>query len=77
MIFDPKNGGGGSIDPPPLPQKPKKWPPPNPLLRKPKKVGFKWGGLGGVQTKNSLGDAFIGQNSDFGKGLNKRFNPLG
>ena len=40
MIFDPKKGG--VIPPPPLPQNLKK-------------VGFKWGGFGGVRTKNSLG----------------------
>ena len=58
MIFDPKKGGViffDIFDPPPLPENLKK-------------VGFKWGGLGGVRTKNSLGDAFIGQNNDFTRG---------
>ena len=62
MIFDPKKGGGhffDIFDPPP--------PPPH-LPENLKKVGFKQGGSGGVRTKNSLGDAFIGQNSDFTKG---------
>ena len=56
MIFDPKKGGvifSTFFDPPPFPQNLKK-------------VGFKWGGLGGVRTKNSLGDAFIGQNNEDG-----------
>ena len=42
-------------------------PPPH-LPQNLKKVGFKWGGSGGVRTKNSLGDAFIGQNNDFTRG---------
>ena len=53
MIFDPKKGGP-FFDPPPPP------PPPPPSL----KTSKKWvssGGSGGVQTKNSLGDVFIGQ----------------
>ena len=59
MIFDPKKGGvifSTFLTPPPHP------PPP------PEKVGFKWGGSGGVWTKNSLGDAIIGQNNDFTRG---------
>ena len=58
MIFDPKKGGvifSTFLTPPHLPQNLKK-------------VGFKWGGSRGVQTKNSLGDAFIGQNNDFTRG---------
>ena len=61
MIFDPKKGGViffDIFDPPP----------PLPLPENLKKVGFKWGGPGGVWTKNSLGDAFIGQNNDFTRG---------
>ena len=42
--------------------------PPPPPSKTVKKVGFKWGGSGGVWTKNSLGDAFIGQNNDFTRG---------
>ena len=61
MIFDPKKGGVIFLTPPPPP-------PPPPLLENLKKVGFKWGGSGGVRTKNSLGDAFIGQNNDFTRG---------
>ena len=38
-------------------------PPPPPPLVMPQKSGFQ-GGEGGVPTKNSLGDAFIGQNND-------------
>ena len=40
--------------------------PPHP----PQKMGFQVGGGGsrGVHTKNSLGDAFIGQNNDFTRG---------
>ena len=67
MIFDPKKGGvifsTFILTPPPTPPPPT--PPPPPPL---KKVGFKWGGSGGVRTKNSLGDAFIGQNNDFTRG---------
>ena len=55
MIFDPKKGG---VIPPPPPHLPQ-------ILTK---VGFKWGGSGGVRTKNSLGDAFIGQNNDLTRG---------
>ena len=58
MIFDPKKGGvnfSTFLTPPPTPTPPQK-------------VGFKWGGSGGVRTKNSLGDAFIGQNNDFTRG---------
>ena len=65
MIFDPKKGGViffDIFDPPPPPPHPH--PPPQRL----QKVGFKWGGSGGVWTKNSLGDAFIGQNNDFTRG---------
>ena len=62
------------IDPPPGPRKrgvifstflttPQPRPPP--LPQNLKKVGFKWGGSGGVRTKNSLRDVFIGQNNDF------------
>ena len=41
-------------------------PPPHPPPSKPEKSGFQvGGGSGGVRTKNSLGDAFIGQNNDF------------
>ena len=67
MIFDQKKGGS-FFDRPPTP---------TPLPQNRKKVGFKWGGSRGVRTKNSLGDAFIGQNNDFTRGLNKQFNPLG
>ena len=45
--------------------------PPHHLPQNLKKVGFKWGGPGGgggSRTKNSLGDAFIGQNNDFTRG---------
>ena len=56
MIFDPKKGGvifSTFLDPPP-PHLPQNL----------KKVGFNnW-----VRTKNSLGDAFIGQNNDFTRG---------
>ena len=57
MIFGPKERGGGRFLTPP---------PPN-LPQNLKKMGFKWGrsGGGGVRTKNSLGDVFIGQNNDF------------
>ena len=62
MIFDPKKGGHffDIFDPPPPP----------PLPQNLTRVGFKWGGSGGggVRTKNSLGDAFIGQNNDFTRG---------
>ena len=56
MISDTKKGGAflfDIFDPPPTN------PPPSPLL---KKVGLEWGVLGGVRTKNSLGDVFIDQN---------------
>ena len=43
-------------------------PPPPHLPQNLKKMGFKWGGSGGVRTKNSLGDVFIGQNNDFTRG---------
>ena len=58
MIFDPKKGGltFSTFLTPPTPPTP------------PQKVGFKWGGSGGVRTKNSLGDAFIGQKNDFTRG---------
>ena len=59
MIFDPKKGGViffDIFDPHPHPPH---------LPENLKKVAFKWGGSGGVRTKNSLGDAFIGQNNDF------------
>ena len=58
MIFDQKKGGVNFLNPPPR------------LPQKLQKVGFKWGGgcLGGVRTKNSLGDEFIGQNNDFTRG---------
>ena len=65
MIFDPKKGGS-FFDPPPHPPTPT--PTPTPLLENLKKVGFNWGGSRGVRTKNSLGDAFIGQNNDFTRG---------
>ena len=55
MIFDPKRGGV-VFDPPPN------------LPRKLQKGSFNWGVSKGVQTKNSLGNAFIGQNNDFVKG---------
>ena len=48
MIFDLKKGGvicSTFLPPPPL--------------QNFKKVGFKWGGSGGVRTKNSLRDVFI------------------
>ena len=56
MIFDPKRGGS-FFDPPPPPSKPQK-------------SGFQVGGVwgGGGRTKNSLGDAFIGQIIDFTRG---------
>ena len=64
MICNPKKEkGGGSIFDPPHP--------PHHLHHLPenlKKVGFTWGGFGGVRTKNSLGDVFIGQNYDFTRG---------
>ena len=63
MIFDPKKGGvilSTFLTPPPTPPHP---PPPPP-----KKWVSSGGGLGGVRTKNSLGDAFIGQNNDFTRG---------
>ena len=66
VIFDPKKGGVivSTFLTPPTP------PPPPHLPQNLKKVGFKWGGggVGGVRTKNSLGDAFIGQNNDFTRG---------
>ena len=54
MIFDPKKGGVifSTFLTPPPPLK----------------SGFQVGGSGGVRTKNSLGDAFIGQNNDFTRG---------
>ena len=58
VIFDPKKRGGY---PPPPPA-----PPPPPPSKAPKS-GFQREG-GGVRTKNSLGDAFIGQNNDFARG---------
>ena len=64
MIFDPKKGGViffDIFDTPPTP------PHPPPSL-KTSKNGFQVGGSGGVRTKNSLGDAFIGQNNDFTRG---------
>ena len=57
--FRPKKGGVDFLTPPPAPP---------PFSQNLKKVGFKWEGLGGVRTKNSLGDAFIGQNNDFTRG---------
>ena len=57
MIFDPKKGGSFfSIFLAP--------PPPS----KPQKSGFQVGGSGGVRTKTSSGDAFIGQNNDLTRG---------
>ena len=65
VIFDPKKGGGHFFDifaPPPNP-------PPHPHPNPPLKSGFQvGGGSGGVRTKNSLGDASIGQNTDFTRG---------
>ena len=70
MILDPKNGGvifSNIFDPPPPPHFPQNF----------KKVGFKWGGgSGGVRTKNSLGDVFIGQNNDFTR-VKLTIQPLG
>ena len=65
--------GGSFFDPPPTP------PPPPPLPQNLKKVGFKWGGSGGVRTKNSLGDAIIGQNNDLMilQGVKLTIPPLG
>ena len=60
MIFDPKKVGGHFFD--------IFDPHPTPLPQNLKKVGFNWGGSGGVRTKNSLGDVFIGQNNDFTRG---------
>ena len=34
----------------------------------PQEKGFKWWGGGGVPTKNSSGDVFIGQNNDLKRG---------
>ena len=69
MIFDPKKGGGHFFDifdpPPPTP---------------PLKTSKKWvqvGGSRGVRTKNSLGDAFIGQNNDFTRGETNNSTPWG
>ena len=45
MIFDPKKRGGHFLTPPPHP------PQPPPLPQNIKKVGFKWGGLGGPDQK--------------------------
>ena len=59
MIFDPKKGGGSFFDPPP---------PPHTSLKTSKKCVSSGGGEGGVRTKNSLGDAFIGQNNDLTRG---------
>ena len=55
MIFDPKKGGH-FLTPPHLPENLKQ-------------MGFKGGGSRGIRTKNSLGDAFIGQNNDFTRGV--------
>ena len=60
MIFDPKKGGvifSTFLTPPPPTS-----------LKTSKKWVSSGGGLGGVRTKNSLGDAFIGQNNDFTRG---------
>ena len=64
MISTQKKGGHflDISDPPPSP------PLSTPLPQNLKKVSFKWGGSGGVRTKNSLGDVFIGQNNDFTRG---------
>ena len=61
MIFDPKKRGGQFLDisPPPPP------PPPSKAQKSGYQVG---GGPGGSGQKNSLGDAFIGQNTDFTRG---------
>ena len=63
--FSTQKKGGSFFDPPPQPPP---TPTPTPLPQNLKKVGFKWGGSGGVRTKISLGDAFIGQNNDFTRG---------
>ena len=68
MIFDPKKGGVVFFCPPP----------PTSL-----KSSKKWvssgggGGSGTFRTKNSLGDALVGQNYSSYKGLKEQFNPLG
>ena len=63
------------MTPPPHPPHPP--PPPPPLLENLKKVGFKWGGSRGVRTKNSLGDAFIGQKILILQGVKLTIQPLG
>ena len=60
--FRPQTGGGRFLTPTPTPPHP-----PPPPSRAPK-IGFKWGGSGGVRTKNSLGEVLIGQNNDFTRG---------
>ena len=73
IIFHARKGVGGVrfffdiFDPTPTP-------PPPPSKRQ--KSGFKWVGFLGVETKNSLGDMFMGQNNGFTRGLHKQFNPL-
>ena len=61
MIFDPKKRGIVFLTPTPT------RPPPTSL-----KTSKKWvssgGGWGGGRAKNSLGDAFIGENNDFTRG---------
>ena len=49
VIFDPKKGGVIFLNPPPQP------PPPPHLPENLKKVGFKWGGLGGSGPKTHWG----------------------
>ena len=51
-------------------------PPPPPLPQYLKKVGFKWGGLGGVRTKNSLGDALLDKKMIL-QGVKLIIQPLG
>ena len=65
MIFNPTKGGviySKFLTPPNPPQ------PPPPPFKNSKKWVSSGGGSWGVRTKNSLGDAFIGQNNDFTKG---------
>ena len=72
--FRPKKGEGHFFDifeRPPTPPQP-------PLLpQNLKNVGFKLGGSWGAQTKNSLGNEFIGQNNDFTTGETNNSTPWG